>query len=138
MTEADEVLGVVQAWVSKAENDLKNAMHTLEMGRDCPTDTVCFHAQQCTEKYMKALLISKTVDFPRTHDVSFLLGILSPHCSLELTPEEQRRLTDYATVLRYPGDYEEIPLEEAQQAVKLARRVRASIRKLLPRRTLQR
>ena len=115
MSEADEILTVVRAWVDKAENDLKNAGHTLGMEGDCPTDTVCFHAQQCVEKYMKALLVSKGVDFPKTHDVSVLLGILSPHCPLELTPEEQRRLTDYATVLRYPGDYEEIPLAEAQR-----------------------
>jgi len=36
---------------------LKNAVHTLKMGRDCPTDTVCFHSQQCIEKYIKAFLV---------------------------------------------------------------------------------
>jgi hypothetical protein len=43
----DELLSVVQQWVQKAENDLKNAAYTLRIGKDCPTDTVCFHAQQC-------------------------------------------------------------------------------------------
>lgn len=52
-----ETLRVVRQWVEKAENDLKNATHTLKLGRDCPTDTVCFHAQQCVEKYLKALLV---------------------------------------------------------------------------------
>lgn len=37
---------VVKQWTDKAENDLKNASHTLSMGDDCPYDTVCFHAQQ--------------------------------------------------------------------------------------------
>ena len=43
MPEADELLRVARQWVQKAENDLKNATYTLQMGEDCPTDTVCFH-----------------------------------------------------------------------------------------------
>ena len=70
MIEDDELLSVVRQWVQKAENDLKNAAYTLRMGKDCPTDTVCFHAQQCAEKYLKALLVLQGLDFPRTHDMS--------------------------------------------------------------------
>ena len=40
MPELDEILTVVQQWVQKAENDLKNASYSLRMGADCPTDTV--------------------------------------------------------------------------------------------------
>ena len=46
-------LRVVHEWVEKAENDLKNAAHTLRMGKRCPTDTVGFHAQQCVEATSK-------------------------------------------------------------------------------------
>jgi len=46
MPEREKVFTVVGEWVGKAENDLKNAAHTLKLGADCPTDTVCFHAQQ--------------------------------------------------------------------------------------------
>ena len=45
-----------RAWVKKAESDLKTAEHTLTLKERCPFDTVCFHAQQCAEKYFKALL----------------------------------------------------------------------------------
>jgi len=38
----------------KAENDFKTAAHTLKLGKNCPSDTVCSHAQQCAEKYVKA------------------------------------------------------------------------------------
>jgi len=65
MHENDRVLWVVREWVQKAENDLKNAVKTLKMGEGCPTDTVCFHAQQCVEKYLKAFLVSRDIDFPR-------------------------------------------------------------------------
>jgi hypothetical protein len=33
-----DVLAVIRQWVQKAENDLKNAAHTLKLGQDCPTD----------------------------------------------------------------------------------------------------
>jgi HEPN domain-containing protein len=37
----------------------------------------------------------------------------------------------YATVTRYPGDYEPISMAEAREAVKIARRVRWEVRKIL-------
>lgn len=133
MSEADEILVVARGWMEKAESDLKNASYTLQMGDDCPTDTVCFHAQQCVEKYLKAFLVFQAIDFPKTHDIKELLVLLPENSRHMLRPEEQRRLTDYATVTRYPGDYEAISLTEARRAVKIARRVRNEIRRLFPR-----
>ena len=40
------LVAVLREWLQKAENDLVTAAHTLKLGKDCPTDTVCFHAQQ--------------------------------------------------------------------------------------------
>lgn len=132
MLEADDTLEVVRGWVVKAENDLKNASHTLKIKEHCPTDTVCFHAQQCVEKYIKAVLTLKGIDFPRTHDIGALIRKLPARIRPLLNDEEERRLTDYATVTRYPGDYEHIPVNEARKAVKIARRVRRELRKALP------
>ena len=128
----DENLNVAAGWVEKAESDLKNAAHTLRLGDQCPTDTVAFHAQQCVEKYLKALFVFSDTDFPRTHSIAVLWRLLQAPDRPELTAEEQERLTDYATVTRYPGDYEPIPLDETRWAVRVARRVRGQARKLLP------
>ena len=65
MSEADEILVIARDWVQKAENDLKNAAHTLRMGKDCPTDTVCFHAQQCVEKYLKVFWFQRELTSPK-------------------------------------------------------------------------
>ena len=127
---------VAREWISKAENDLKNAANTLKMGEDCPTDTVCFHAQQCAEKYLKALLVWKGIPFPKTHDLSSLIAFLPKDLQNLLTEEEQELLTEYATVTRYPGGYEDITLSEARSAVRVARRIRRSIRALLPKKML--
>jgi len=65
MPASERVIGVVvRGWIEKAENDLKNAALTLRAGLESPTDTVAFHAQQCVEKYLKALLTLRGIDFP--------------------------------------------------------------------------
>ena len=138
MPEIDKVLKVVSEWVLKADNDLKTASHTLEMDDECPTDTVCFHAQQCVEKYLKALLVLKSIPFPKTHNIEELIGLLPLDSRPQLADRDQDRLTEYATVTRYPGDYEPIFLVEARQAVRIARRVKTQIRKLLPKQVLPR
>ena len=137
MQRNEQIHRVVGEWIEKAENDLKNAAYTLKMGEDCPTDTTCFHAQQCVEKYLKAFLTLKRIDFPKSHDVGELLAMISTRTRPELTIEEQRRLTAYATVTRYPGDYDPIPLSEARRAVATARRVRKEVRALLPKGALR-
>ena len=76
MPAAERVFAIAGDWVRKAENDLVNAVHTLKLGADGPTDTVCFHAQQCIEKYLKALLVLRAIDFPKTHDLEKLVSLL--------------------------------------------------------------
>lgn len=132
MRENNRATDIAREWVVKAENDLKTAAHTLKMAKGCPSDTVCFHAQQCVEKYLKAFLVIKGIDFPRTHDIERLVALLPENIWLRLSIEEQRRLTAYATVTRYPGEYEPILFAEAQQSVRIARRVRKELRSLLP------
>lgn len=130
MTASDKTMIVVREWVRKAENDLKSAAHLLKM-KDCPVDNVCFNAQQCVEKYLKAFLITQGKEFPRTHDLGELMALLPPRLRPSLDDKEMDKLTDYATVTRYPGAYEPISLTEARQAVKIARRVRREARKFL-------
>ncbi len=132
MPEPENVRAIVREWVEKAENDLKTAAHTLKLGSNGPTDTVCFHAQQCVEKYLKALLVFKGIDFPKTHDIGELTALATDLVRLEIPVAEQRRLTAYATITRYPGDYDPITLSEARRAVALARKVRKAIRVYLP------
>ncbi len=71
------------------------------------------------------------IEFPRTHDIEVLISLLPKRLGPFLKIEEQRRLTEYATVMRYPGPYEPILLSEAKEAVKLARSVRRKALKLM-------
>ena len=138
MPDPKAIIIVIREWLVKAENDLKNAAHTLTLGKDCPTDTVCFHAQQCVEKYIKSLLVLRMVDFPKTHNIHALWALLPPKLRPILDHKVQDRLTYYATVQRYPSDEPEISLTEARKAVAIARRVRKEIRRHLPLAALRR
>lgn len=60
-------------WIFRAREDISVMDNLAKAGIEYYTSTICFHAQQAVEKYLKAFLIYHDVDFPRTHDVDFLL-----------------------------------------------------------------
>lgn len=129
----DDLVSVVRQWIAKAENDLKNASHSLKLGKECPTDTVGFHAQQCIEKYIKATLLMSGSEFPKVHDLEKLVRLLPHGVLADWKLSEQRRITAYAAMTRYPGDYEPITLAEARAAVRITRKIRSDLRRLMPR-----
>jgi len=132
MPKREYIITVVNEWIAKAENDIKSAQHLLTTEDECLVDTVCFHAQQCVEKYLKALLVLKVIPFPKTHNIPALMTILPAKLQKIMTVDEQNLLTEYATVTRYPGYYEDISFAEARDSIRIARRVRKIIRGLLP------
>ena len=118
-----------RAWVERAEEDFELVRSSLHRKKPF-TASACFHAQQCAEKYMKALLISKGADFPKTHDLLMLNNLCSgAGLFLEINPKHLNTLTDYAVRTRYPG--EEPTLEEAKEAYGHAKVVRDLAQKLL-------
>jgi HEPN domain-containing protein len=116
----EETLLVIRRWVQKAEHDLITAKVVLE-NQPGVTDTVCFHAQQCVEKALKAYLTMADIHVEKTHHLPYLLD----RCSVLLPEFEEIRqhalaLTDYAVIVRYVDDWRDIPAEEARSAVAMA------------------
>ena len=122
-----EVAALVRRWMEKATNDLRNAEHTLLLADDCPYDTVCFHAQQCVEKCLKAVLVREQTAFPKTHDLEELSLLLPESFARPASVEEMARLTPYGTSFRYPDDWRPVTRDEAEWSVGVARRVREAI-----------
>ncbi len=122
----------VRQWVEKAEHDLRNAEHVLTLTEDCPTDTICFHCHQCAEKYLKALLVAHGIAFQRTHDLVVLFNLSTGFIASNLSLSALQPLNRYAVEARYPGDWDPISRQEAAAAVRMARIVRDSVRRLLP------
>ncbi len=90
------------AWVQRAEEDFAEARYALR--RKTPvTYIVCFHAQQCAEKYLKALLISQNAVFPKTHDLQTLSDLCTQQSILlGIDPRQLHDLSEYAVKVRYP------------------------------------
>ncbi len=65
-------------WVMKAEVDFEAARELAGAKRRLH-DGVCFHCQQCAEKYLKALLEEQGLAVPKTHNLVSLLPLLQPH-----------------------------------------------------------
>ena len=57
-------------WIQKAEGDLATAHRELRARKSPNFDAACFHAQQCAEKYLKALLQEDVIPFGKTHNLS--------------------------------------------------------------------
>ena len=127
---------VIRQWVEKAEEDLLTAEHTLTLGEKCPFPIVCFHAQQCAEKYIKSLLVRHSVPFSKTHDLTELLLLVPEKTGIEITVTDMAVLNRYAVETRYPGNWEPITQTDAKEAVALARKVREAIRVQLPQEAL--
>jgi HEPN domain-containing protein len=105
-----------EKWFKKAESDLLNIENNLS-AKNVSIDTVCFHAQQVAEKYLKAYLISKGIEFPKTHDIELLLNQCSNkniHFLILLT--QIKNLNDYAIIPRYPDEVDDLTIEDAKQA----------------------
>lgn len=120
----------VREWISKAEGDYATAARELNPTGTPNLDAVCFHAEQCIEKLMKALLIHLGVTPPRSHDLVALDRLLTPVCQGWSWPvEELRLLTRAAVDFRYPGDSAD--QKEASESFDIATRMRAKLRSLL-------
>jgi HEPN domain-containing protein len=117
------------AWVHRAEEDWLLARSALR--RKVPLIYgATFHAQQCVEKYLKALLLSCRQAFPRTHDLIALHDLcMRNSVSIPVDQDKLERLAAYAVQVRYPG--EEPTLDEAREAVQIAQEVRRWARAVL-------
>jgi len=117
------------AWAAYAEEDYATAQSALR-ARKPRLITACFHSQQCAEKYLKALLLTRIGDFPKTHDLIHLNELCRANGILtEFSEAMLGELSLHAVASRYPG--EEPTLEEARRSLEIAKIVRRFARKWL-------
>jgi HEPN domain-containing protein len=65
-------------WIKKAEQDYVLAKQGSR-SKIPVHDGVCFHCQQCAEKYLKGLMEELGLPVPKTHDLDLPLTSLVPH-----------------------------------------------------------
>ena len=117
----------IAEWIAKAEADWATARREFQVRRRTNFDAVCFHSQQCIEKYLKARLIVAGIIFPKTHDLVALLALVQKAEPLwQPWKEPLAKLTYYAVAVRYPGESAE--RADAAETLKIAKLLRDEIR----------
>jgi len=124
---------IVKAWIRKAESDLINATNSINIKPKPPLDTVCFHAQQCAEKYLKAYLVQYEINFEKTHNLGELV-LLAAKVDEDFQEiiDISEKLTDYAVDIRYPFLLEEPTKEEARETIEMAEKIKKFVLSKLP------
>ncbi len=120
----------VAEWVEKAEEDYRVALSLRRLRRYPAHNSVCFHAQQCVEKYLKAVLEQHGVVIRKIHALPTLLDQCAEHYPLlSATRADMVRLSAYAVEFRYPG--ETATETDARIAVDIMKRSRRDLRLLV-------
>lgn len=119
-----------ETWLRYAETDLTLMLTALSESRTA--GEVCFHAQQATEKALKALLVLQQVEPPRIHDLVRLHALVDSSVRPDLDVDHLDRLTDLEAESRYPGDWPQPSMTEAAWASELADSVVRAARAAFP------
>jgi HEPN domain-containing protein len=122
--------GMIEEWIAKAEGDFRVASRELDEADEPYYDAVCFHAQQCIEKLMKALLTARGVVPPRIHDLVALGSMLQEHYDKwDYAVESLRFLSLSSVAFRYPG--ESAHEEDAREAFEICVKIREGLFEIL-------
>jgi HEPN domain-containing protein len=106
-------------WIGRARGNLARAKQPKP--EEAFWEDLCFDAQQAAEKAVKAVLVLRGINFPRTHDIADLLALVVQ----DEVPDdlwEADSLSEYATVARYPGR-QPASEQDRQKAIILAEQV---------------
>ncbi len=94
----------------KAEDDAK-AMQLLVPNQEISDEIIGFHAQQAVEKWLKAVLGSRGVEFEYTHDLHRLIAeVLAAVGEFPFDVPGVVALTEHAVPLRYDEILDTEPL----------------------------
>jgi HEPN domain-containing protein len=132
MPQGDPLLLEVRAWLQKAALDLRAADIEMTAGPALLEDIV-FHSQQAAEKAFKAFPVLHARTFRKTHSPEEIgEQCLDVDPSLRSLVDRAVPLTEYAWRFRYPGDPEKPSLQEAEEALALARGIYDAILARVP------
>ncbi len=109
--------------------DLMVVMPVDESTRRQPDlkDVICFHAQQCCEKYLKAVLVARQMPFQKTHVSKEIFALMPADVHLGVTLQDVEFLDPCAVDLRYKRQ----PPVDLDAVVAAAAKTRTAVRAVL-------
>ena len=111
-------------WIEKADHDLGTA---IVINQYIPeySDTLAFHCQQATEKYIKCLLERHSIPFKRSHDLRYLLDLLDDAIPISKELYEKTiKLNAFGVEIRYPDIKIELTSKDRDEAIQIAKSFR--------------
>jgi len=114
----------VKNWFMRADEDLALIEVTLKEETVSP-NSICFHAQQAGEKYLKGFLVLHKNSFPKIHDLVKLLKLCSEiEADFLDYVDEVNYLSQFYLITRYPlTEYPPAGKKEAKKAITFAEEV---------------
>lgn len=117
----------VDEWLAEAENNYISAIDLARRLIDQVPDVICNQCQQCAEKYLKALLVQRGIDFPKVHDMTQLKNLIAQvEPDIQRVQNELKLLDPYGVDVKYPGL--DVTEEEAKEAIKAMKAIRKFVR----------
>ena len=122
---------LVDEWLEKAEEDFQFAASVLEDSTFYAQ--ICFHFHQAAEKYLKAFIVARDLEFQKIHDLLVLLKLCSSiEPRLLEIQNDCKFLNRYYIDTRYPVHWPtKYSREEAFKAKIAAERVREATQEAL-------
>ena len=95
---------VAQLLLQKAREDL-SAAQVLVATENQADHVIGFHLQQAVEKALKSILAKQAIEIPRTHDLGYLIEVLSNRdVEMPATISSSDWLTPWGVLFRYDDD----------------------------------
>lgn len=133
-------------WLGHAERDMRLAIH-LSSDFAAWKESICFHAQQAAEKFLKALIIAQHEHPAHTHELDQLVRDLGKlGFDLADLEADAKFLSPFAVDVRYPEEEKrgsipefewiarpiEVTEAQARRAFAVARSIETAVRRYLP------
>lgn len=117
----------IAEWLRLANMDLDTAQYVFGNMYPRPCEIICYHCQQATEKFLKALALANDQEPLRTHDLVVLAKSLEGFVQIPLSILRMcAMLNPYGVKIRYPQDMSvgiqdvKVALEYSQEIKKWA------------------
>jgi HEPN domain-containing protein len=121
----------IHAWIEKADHDLGSAK-IIYLHLPQYFDTIAFHCQQAVEKYLKATLIHFEIEFLKSHNLVYLLDLLSKKIIIEENIYDKAiQINSFGVQIRYPNEIIHLSKDELQSAIEIADEFRVFAIKLI-------
>ena len=108
-----------ESWIERAKSSFE--ISKIAINENIYFEDLCYQSQQAVEKGLKGLLIYFNVEPEFTHNIGILLDELENFVNIPQNIKETINLTKYAVITRYPGEYDDITMENYKESINIAK-----------------